>query len=78
MNAVRCPPADQPVTMIGPVIPCSALFALSQSNAVRISLVICVRLASGASVYPGRAADQPRADGPSARQANTSLLLRCQ
>ena len=25
MNAVRCPPADQPVTMIGPSIPCSAL-----------------------------------------------------
>src|SRR5262245_59816285 len=37
MNAVRCPPADQPVTMMGPVIPCSALFALSQSNAVRTS-----------------------------------------
>jgi hypothetical protein len=50
MNEVRCPPADQPVTMIGPSMPCSLALAFSQSNALFSSLVICVRLASGASV----------------------------
>jgi hypothetical protein len=50
MNEVRCPPADQPVTMIGPWVPCSPALALSQSNALFSSLVIWVRVASGASV----------------------------
>jgi len=44
------PARDQPVTMIGPWMPCSPTLALSQSNALFSSLVICVRVASGASV----------------------------
>src|SRR5215472_10932548 len=43
MNEVRCPPADQPVTMIGPWMPCSPALVLSQSNALFSSLVICLR-----------------------------------
>ena len=34
MNEVRCPPADQPVTMIGPWMPCSPALVWSQSNAL--------------------------------------------
>src|SRR6476620_7127177 len=30
MNEVRCPPADQPVTRIGPWMPCSLALALSE------------------------------------------------
>ena len=49
-HEVRCPPADQPVTMMGPWMPCSPALASSQSKALFSSLVICVRLASGARV----------------------------
>jgi hypothetical protein len=42
MNEVRCPPADQPVTMIGPWMLRSLAFALSQSNALFSSSVIWV------------------------------------
>jgi NAD(P)-dependent dehydrogenase (short-subunit alcohol dehydrogenase family) len=59
-------------------VPCSLALALSQSKALFSSLVICVRVASGANVYPHRAVDQPWANGPSERQAKISLLPRCQ
>jgi hypothetical protein len=53
-------------------------FWSNQSSAVCSSVTICVRFASGARVQPGKAADHPRASAPSARQANCSLLPRCQ
>ena len=48
--AARCPPADQPLTTMRPVMPCAGPCRPSQSSAAVICATICVSVASGASV----------------------------